>query len=226
MANVSEWIPVLLSVLTAVAAFLSYATMTRPKGVERRSTGIESSIVADHPITSSRQSEGVYERQFRLFQEYHDNGLEQAKYSFWFSLIFASLGFVVILIPIFSSTNNAEDNQTIISLASGAVIEAVSALFFVQSNRARQLMIEFFDRLRADRKLDEALGLARSVPDETLRSRIFVLLSLEFVQAKPAESLLAQLLLQHPELAEQTLRLDGEGAASESTLTPRSAPPV
>jgi hypothetical protein len=35
----------------------------------------------------------------------------------------------------------------------------VSALFFVQSNRARNLMTAFFDKLRQDRSLEEALRL-------------------------------------------------------------------
>jgi hypothetical protein len=39
----------------------------------------------------------------------------------------------------------------------GTVIQAAYTLFVVQSNRARQLMTEFFDKLRVDRKLDEAL---------------------------------------------------------------------
>jgi hypothetical protein len=49
------------------------------------------------------------------------------------------------------------------TLIAGTIIDAVAALFFVQSNKARQLMTEFFDKLRVDRKLDEALSLMKEM---------------------------------------------------------------
>lgn len=91
------------------------------------------------------------EKQFLLMSEYHAQGLAQSKISFWFSLIFASIGFFVIIVSIFMVNRESdfvEQGQAFVSLVAGTIIEAVSALFFVQSNRARQLMTDFFDRLR------------------------------------------------------------------------------
>jgi hypothetical protein len=59
-------------------------------------------------------------------------------------------------------------------------IDAVAALFFVQSNKARQLMTEFFDKLRTDRRLDESLKLADAISDPFVASRLKALLALHF----------------------------------------------
>ena len=109
-------------------------------------------------------------RQYALLREYHAQGLAQSRVSFWFSLTFASIGFAVIALAVglFLEATPAGtgwlDNagKPVFTLVSGTVIDAVAALFFVQSNKARQLMTEFFDKLRIDRKLDELTQAGRS----------------------------------------------------------------
>jgi hypothetical protein len=144
------------------------------------------------------------EKRFLLLAQYHSTSLSQSKISFWFSLIFASLGFVVIVMPItfpyiFPSKSNIVSDAQILNLVSGTIIEAVAALFFVQSNRARRLMVEFFDRLRADKKLDDALQLAQEIGDEHIQGRLKVLLALDFADVRPApnEGVLASVLREH-----------------------------
>src|SRR6267142_5240533 len=132
-------------------------------------------------------------RQYKLLQDYHSQGLAQSRISFWFSLIFASLGFFVIigsLLTLDKSEKFTEQGRSFASFVAGLVIEAVSALFFVQSNRARALMTEFFDKLRADRKLEESLRLAGEIPEATLQSRAKLLLSLNFGDVKLNDALL------------------------------------
>jgi hypothetical protein len=128
-----------------------------------------------------------------LLDEYHTQGLSQSKISFWFSIIFASLGFLIIasaLLRVNIGASMSNQAATIISLISGTVIDAVSALFFVQSNKARHLMTEFFDRLRKDRKFEEALRLADSVKDPSLQSRLQTLLALSFAELNPPDDML------------------------------------
>ena len=107
-------------------------------------------------------------------REYHAQGLSQSRVSFWFSLTFASLGFAIIALSVGLFLQRIDNpsagwldtaGKPIFTLVAGTVIDAVSALFFVQSNKARQLMTEFFDKLRVDRKLDEALRLMTEIPD-------------------------------------------------------------
>jgi TRADD-N domain-containing protein len=130
-------------------------------------------------------------QQYVLLKEYHSQGLAQSRMSFWFSLIFASIGFAVIALSIGIFLQQSKDpsvgwlegaGKPIFTLVAGTIIDAVAGLFFVQSNKARQLMVEFFDKLRIDRKLDEALRLADSIEDKMTASHLKALLSLNFAE--------------------------------------------
>jgi hypothetical protein len=113
-------------------------------------------------------------------------GLSQSRISFWFSLISASLGFAIIALSIVLFLQSVETNinsipdrivaasKLLFTLVAGTVIDAVAALFFVQSNKARQLMVEFFD------KLDEALSLIEKIPDPIIASRVKSIVALNF----------------------------------------------
>jgi hypothetical protein len=145
------------------------------------------------PGTEPRQED----RQYALLREYHAQSLAQSKVSFWFSLVFASLGFVVIvsgLLLVDRNSDLASQGATIFSLISGTIVEAVSGLFFVQSNKSRELMGDFFNRLRVDRKLDEALRLVSGMGDGHLRSKTEALLALHFSEVNPGASILEALL--------------------------------
>lgn len=124
-----------------------------------------------------------------LMQEYHAQGLSQSRISFWFSLVFAALGFAIIassiIVFLHSETNRDSGwldsaGKPIFTLVARTIIDAVSALFFVQSNRARQLMTEFFDKLRIDRKLDESLALLNRIEDSLIVSRLRGIIALSF----------------------------------------------
>jgi hypothetical protein len=131
--------------------------------------------------------------QYALLREYHAQGLAQSRVSFWFSLVFASIGFSLIALSIVLFLQEELGSSTewlkiaakpVFTLVSGTVIDAVAALFFVQSNKSRQLMVEFFDKLRLDRKLDEALKLAAAIEDPLVGSNLKALLALNFADVK------------------------------------------
>jgi hypothetical protein len=67
---------------------------------------------------------------------YYSVTLGQAKISFWFSLVFASIGFMVIVGAAFLYHEGDVMGVTI-KIVSGLIIDAVAALFFVQSRRAQ-----------------------------------------------------------------------------------------
>jgi hypothetical protein len=81
-----------------------------------------------------------------------------------------------------------------VTVAAGTIIDAVAALFFVQSNKARELMVEFFDRLRKDRKLEESLRIAANLPDKLLSSRLGVIMALNLADAMQSDELVSRLL--------------------------------
>lgn len=181
-----EVLSVLTSVLTGVGTVL--IALVAFWGFRRNVTTHDPESVA-RSLATSLPDTSPADRQYILLREYHNQGLSQSKISFWFSLAFAGLGFTVIVSAILMARNSTSENSgdlwsqnvtTLVSGISGIVIEAVSALFFTQSNRARVLMSEFFEKLRVDRKLDDALALTREMKDEDRKSRLQSLIAMSF----------------------------------------------
>lgn len=124
------------------------------------------------------------------FNDYHHQSISQSRISFWFSLIFATVGFLIIATSIFTYS----DKTGYLGIVAGTIIDAVSALFFVQSNKARQLMSEFFDRLRQDRKLEESLKLSDSIDDKFLRNAVKTKLSLFFSGLEDSHNIASEII--------------------------------
>jgi hypothetical protein len=150
--------------------------------------------------TEPPQEADPEEREYLLLREYHAQGLGQAKVSFWFSMVFAMLGFALIVYAVLADSFGSYDGSTEVPLIAGGIVDAVAGLFFVQSNRAQSQMREFFDRLRLDRRLKEALRIADSIPDDVLESRLKVLLALELSGGKPTDQQVTALMAVRDEL--------------------------
>jgi hypothetical protein len=167
-----------------------------------------------------------------LMREYHAQGLSQSRVSFWFSLTFASLGFAMIALAVGVFLQRIDNpnagwletaGKPLFTLIAGTVIDAVSALFFVQSNKARQLMTEFFDKLRVDRKLDEALRLMSEIPDPTIASRIKGIVALTFSEVAIDNSILSAML---SKLEHSNIGTDAEEPGYPSQEKPRVVDPM
>ncbi len=117
-------------------------------------------------------------QQMEQLVRYHANSLNQSTTSFRFSIGAAVFGFILIVGGVIWGHDNI--NSAMPSIISGTIIDAVAGLFFRQSNQARQLMTEFFDKLRVDRQFQEALRLCESITDAHLQSVLKVRLSLFF----------------------------------------------
>jgi len=141
-----------------------------------------------HLTPSEFQNKIVYD--VDRFDEYHQHSLNQSKISFWFSLIFASLGFMIITTSMLAFSKESE----YIGLIAGTIIETVSVLFFYQSNKARQMMSEFFDKLRSDRKLEESLKLCESIDNDHMRNSVKVKLSLYFSGLDDSHNLASEVI--------------------------------
>jgi hypothetical protein len=128
---------------------------------------------------------------FLLLKAYHDLSLGQSRLTVWFSLVFAALGFLVIVTGLMDGSLL----NGLLRVVSGVTMNAVASLFFVQSNKARELMTAFFDKLRsdsrADRQLDESLELVREIPDAALKARLMATLALRFAGIKPENDILS-----------------------------------
>jgi hypothetical protein len=121
---------------------------------------------------------------------YYAQVLAQSKTSFWFSLVFASIGFCIIVLAAFMHST-AETGSTIARFIAGGVVDAVAALFFVQSKRAQESMADFFDKLRRDRNHFEARKLCESLHTVEARDALRVRLALHYAEV-PTPDTIAQ----------------------------------
>ena len=192
----------LLSIVGVIVVFLTYLRRGRVKIGEfqlefPREVTAGGDVIINQSPPPSEIPGGPGDRQYSLFQQYHSQGLAQAKISFWFSLVFASLGFLVIIVTLLTMNRSvalAEQGPTFVGLVSGTIIDAVAALFFVQSNKARHLMTEFFDKLRADRKFEESLHMSERIPDPGAQSRLKIMLALNFADVTPSDNVIREIL--------------------------------
>jgi len=118
---------------------------------------------------------------------YYTQILAQSKISFWFSLIFASLGFVIIVVAAFLYTDGS-GSATVAQFIAGIIMDAVAGLFFVQSRNAQKSMADFFDKLRSDRMQMESRNLSESIVNEEAKDALKVHLSLYYAGIKEFES--------------------------------------
>ena len=68
--------------------------------------------------------------------------------------------------------SNGNIQATYLQVFAGVVMDAVSALFFVQSKNAQKSMGDFFDKLRRDRQQLESRKLCESISDQTAKDAI------------------------------------------------------
>ena len=189
MGSYVEVVPILAVLAGVLAAILSSFTFLIRGGL--KSHKLEINFENDSKEIKDRINADVesgISPQNALMREYHAQSLSQSKVSFWFSLVFASIGFSIIALSIVIFLNTSFNSESwienaakpIFTLIAGTVIDAVAALFFVQSNKSRQIMTEFFDKLRIDRKLDEALKLIKDIEDPVISSRVKATIILSF----------------------------------------------
>ena len=125
--------------------------------------------------------------------QYYAQILSQSKVSFWFSLVFASLGFVAIITAGFLY-KDGNMQPTFVQIFAGVVMDTVSALFFIQSKNAQRSMGEFFDKLRRDRQQLESRKLCDSISNQIARDAIKMQLALHYAELPEAASIAQRIL--------------------------------
>ena len=147
---------------------------------------------------------------------YYSQVLAQSKVSFWFSLVFASIGFFIIVLAAFMHSS-ADTGSTIARFVAGGVVDAVAALFFVQSKRAQEAMSEFFDKLRRDRNHVEARKLCESLGTGETRDALRVRLALHYAEVSNPDDIARSIYT-------ATLRLSHAGEVTPNpSLQPTAA---
>lgn len=208
-------LPLVTLLMTIFALFIVYKKKLLSLKVEppKQNKGEVPKIVGNNNTINFTPSEIQRQLAYDVdrFDEYHQHSISQSKISFWFSLVFASIGFMIIATSVFAY----DDKTGYVGIIAGTIIDAVSALFFYQSNKARQLMSEFFDRLRSDRKLEESLKLCESIDNEILRSSLKVKLSLYFSGLENSDEIAKEIIRMASKQAEITAGKDEPDARIE-----------
>lgn len=123
---------------------------------------------------------------------YYSQILSQSKIAFWFSLVFASLGFVAILIAAFLYSS-VTAGSTVAQFIAGVIMEAVASLFFVQSKNAQKSMGDFFDKLRSDRLHLESRKMCEAIQSVPAQDALKLNLALHYAGVASAEAIARQI---------------------------------
>jgi len=181
-------ITVVFSIFSLIGAFRSgVLTKVRVGGLEIASNSPESQRIR----TAIEQTvTGKDDIPFEVEQltNYYSQILSQSKIAFWFSLVFASLGFVAIVVAAFFYTSESS-GTTIAQFVAGTIMEAVASLFFVQSKNAQKSMGDFFDKLRSDRLHLESRKLCDDIANSDAQDSLKLHLSLHYAGVKDSDAI-------------------------------------
>lgn len=195
---IQETLSTALPVVAAFAAFFSVLGAFKSGSVKRIRLGSLELSAPDgekHEIPALIQTSLDREEiPFEVTQltNYYSQILAQSKISFWFSLVFASLGFVAILLAAFLYAEGKQ-GTTIAQFIAGVIMEAVASLFFVQSRNAQESMGEFFDKLRKDRLHMESRKLCEAIDSPVVKDALKLNLSLHYAGVESAEGIAKQI---------------------------------
>lgn len=162
----------LLASVLGPERFLGLFTFTRRLSLLKPiETEVTKTIAFDGSEIEADSSRGDFSEEtglgFQLYLDYNEsikrvynNAILQYRNSFYFSLIFATVGFGVIFYTlVFRNNGNTSWPAVVVS----AVIEAVPALFFYLSDKARKQMIDVFVDLGQDNEVARAYELLRTL---------------------------------------------------------------
>lgn len=235
MRNLSNWVEI-ASLFIGIAAvvvtaftglflrrFQNKARVEHSSEVE----AIASAVKATAPSSSSGQSrEEEWTVVRRLVNEYHGQALSQAKVQFWFSVVAASSGFVLIIVAIIMVLlGRTPIMQASVQLVSGIIIEAVAALFFKQASETRERATALYDRLRTDRERSYALALVETIDENVVRNAIKAELALHMAglsQTHLLPNLIEAIEVRSQRAREMSISKDGSAAPEENVAVTSS----
>jgi hypothetical protein len=101
------------------------------------------------------------------------------KISYWFGVVFSLLGLSILMIMSFSDSE-LSSNKAIISVSCITIIEIVSLLFVLISNKFQKKMDQLFNNLQKEKQRNVTKKLIESIDDITLRDLLRIELTLYY----------------------------------------------
>lgn len=188
MATIGASISVAVAIVSIAGAFKAGVLRKVKFGSIEFEANDDDSIKLKEALEKNATSDSK-DRPFEIEQlaNYYAQILSQSKISFWFSLVFASLGFATIVVSAFlySNLNGA---ATAVQFTAGIIMDAVAGLFFVQSRNAQKSMGEFFDKLRSDRLHAESKLISQEISSAEAKDALKLHLSLHYAGVQNSDS--------------------------------------
>jgi len=134
-----EWISVAVDLVTVLVAILTFLRARQVGGW--KAFGLGPAPQGDAETTAENIKRLIAEavpgaspesKQYLLLKEYHAQGIAQSKISFWFSLVFATLGFAVIvsgLLAFQSDKDFSKQAGSFVPIIAGTIIDASQVCF-------------------------------------------------------------------------------------------------
>ncbi|KVL20568.1 hypothetical protein WJ45_27300 [Burkholderia ubonensis] len=187
-------IAAIFSIITVIGAFRSgVLTKIRLGSFEiAADTDSKERANIEGAIVSSVTGRDEIPFEVEQLTNYYTQVLSQSKVAFWFSLVFASLGFVAIMVAAFFY-GSTTSGSTVAQFIAGTIMEAVASLFFVQSKNAQKSMGEFFDKLRSDRLHLESRKMCDAIQNPQTQDALKLNLALHYAGVPNSEVIAKQI---------------------------------
>lgn len=123
---------------------------------------------------------------YKFLEAHHRQALQQSSVQFWFSIFAASIGFIFIIVMICTSSGN-EWYEIMVKALPGAIIDAISVLFFKQAHETRDRAAEFFKELTYDKQVAKSVAIADAIEDKEIKATVQARIALHIVGLKDEE---------------------------------------
>lgn len=123
---------------------------------------------------------------YKFLESHHSQALQQSNVQFWFSIFAASIGFIFIIVMICTSSGS-EWYEIIVKVLPGAIIDAISVLFFNQAHETRDRAADFFKELNYDKQVAKSVAIADVIEDKAIKATVQARIALHIAGLKDEE---------------------------------------
>jgi len=174
------------TVVPVIIAFIGSVTRSRANQKKQKPdttiNGDNLNITIQEGIPEDTRKTSVDQRNATA-NNYHQQAIRQSDVQFWFSLLAAIAGFATIIFMMFKTASDAKWYEYAMRVIPGAVIEAVSVLFFTQTKETRIRSNDYFDRLRCDRQIEQSIEVAKQIEDIKVKVDTLAKIALQLCEA-------------------------------------------
>lgn len=123
---------------------------------------------------------------YKFLESHHHQALQQSSVQFWFSIFAASIGFIFIIVMICTSSGSTW-YEIVVKVLPGAIIDAISVLFFNQAHETRDRAADFFKELTYEKQVAKSVAIAEAIEDKAIKATVQAKIALYIIGLKDEE---------------------------------------